>query len=133
MKYYYAELKRDSGQVEVEFPDLPGCVTFGENWEEAYENAIDVLAGWLAHAEPQFIKPPSQHEDLIGRQGELIPIPVDEKIMQQYEISKRFNVIFPASALERVDLYRKNIGLKRSTLLLKAVEEYLENHNLGAG
>jgi predicted RNase H-like HicB family nuclease len=88
MKYYYAEFKDNDGQVEVEFPDLPGCVTFGEDWEEAYDNAIDVLAGWLAHAEIQFIKKPSQHEKLINSQGELIPIPVDEKIIQHYQISK---------------------------------------------
>ena len=87
MNYYYAEFKNNDVQVEVEFPDLPGCVTFGEDWEEAYENAIDVLSGWLAHAEIQFIQKPSQHEKLINRQGELIPIPVDEKIMQRYQKS----------------------------------------------
>ncbi len=38
------------------------------------------------------------------------------------------SIIFPLSALERVDEFRKAKGLKRSTLLLKAVEEYLDNH-----
>lgn len=47
MKYYYAIFIQTDEAIEVEFPDLPGCVTFGETWEEAYENAVDVLAGWL--------------------------------------------------------------------------------------
>ena len=128
MKYYYAAFTKNNGQVEVEFPDLSGCVTFGESWEEAYENAVDVLAGWLANAEPQFIKSPSVREELEGEEKTLMPIPVDEKRMQNDEASKRFNVYFPLSALERVDEFRKARGLKRSTLLLKAVEEYLDNH-----
>jgi len=127
MKHYFAHFTK-SGIVEVEFPDLPGCATFGDTWDEAYENAVDVLAGWLAHAEPEFVQPPSLRESLSAESGELVPIPVNEKIMQQYETSKRFNVIFPASALQRVDEYRKAKGLKRSTLLLKAAEEYLEHH-----
>ena len=132
MKYYFAEFKEADENIEVEFPDLMGCVTFGSSFEEAYENAVDVLAGWLANAEDQFIKPPSTKEDLASVKGELTPIPIDEKILQRYEVSKRFNVTFPASYLNKVDEYRKVNGLKRSTLLLKAVEEYLENHAVEA-
>lgn len=40
------------------FPDLIGCVTFGKDWDEAIDNATDVLAAWLANAEPKFIKKP---------------------------------------------------------------------------
>ncbi len=132
MKYYFAKFKTNEEHIEVEFPDLAGCVTYGNSWEEAYENAVDVLAGWLANAEAQFIKDPSSKEKLEEDDGELTPIPVDEKILQNYEVSKRFNVTFPASFLTRIDQYRKLNGLKRSTLLLKAAEEYLENHAVEA-
>ena len=59
------------------------------------------------------------------RKGELVPIPIDPLIMKSYEELKRFNVIFPASLLTRVDQYRKEKGLKRSTLIRKATEAYL--------
>ena len=36
------------------------------------------------------------------------------------------NVIFPAGLLNKVDEYRKKRGLKRSTLLRKATEEFLK-------
>ena len=42
MKYYYAIFKKSRKTVEVDFPDLPGCVTYGKDWEEALANAEDV-------------------------------------------------------------------------------------------
>lgn len=129
MKTYYAIFKKTKEAVEVEFPDLQGCCTFGSDWEEAIENAKDVLAGWLAHAESKFIKNPSRHDDLkCGRGEELVPIMLDENIMASYKNLKRFNVIFPAETLKRVDDFRKKSGLKRSTLLQRAAEEYLQQH-----
>lgn len=130
---YYAVFRESPGVVEVEFPDLEGCVTFGENWEEAIENAADALAAWLAHAEPKFVKGPSSFEVLKHLSGRLMPISVDEKVKERYESSdaKRFNVIFPANILNRVDTFRKKAGLKRSKILQQAVEEFLEAHPSG--
>lgn len=131
MKYYYAIFKHCEDSVEVEFPDLKGCVTFGDNWDEAIENATDVLAAWLANAESQFVKEPSPYKKLIDTYGKenLIPIALDEKILESYEELKRFNVIFPSKLLKKVDTYRKKTGLKRSTLLKIATEEYLDKQD----
>lgn len=35
------------GVYEVSFPDIPGCLTFGETMQEAFENAQDALNGML--------------------------------------------------------------------------------------
>ena len=125
MKFYYALFKKTSKAIEVEFPDLPGCVTFGKTWEDALEKAEDVLAGWLVHVEADLVKQPSKHAKLEHLDGTLIPITINETIMDSYRESKRFNVIFPADVLKRVDIVRKKAGLKRSTFLQKAVEAYL--------
>lgn len=131
MKYYYALFKESKDAIEVEFPDLPGCVTFGGDWDEAIMNATDVLAAYLAHAESQFIKSPSSYNSLTDTaQGRLIPIPVDEAILSSYQELKRFNVILPTQVLSRIDVFRKKIGLKRSTFLQKAAEEYIERHGM---
>ncbi len=128
MNHYYAVFKKTPEAIEVEFPDLEGCVTFGSDWEEALANAEDALAGWLAHAESQFIKKPSKYDQLNDVSGALVPIPVNESVIDSYQEVKRFNVIFPRKTLKAVDDYRKNIGLKRSTFLQKAAEEYLQQH-----
>ncbi len=128
MKYYHAIFKKTSDTIKVEFPDLKGCVTFGKDWEEALDNATDVLAGWLAHAEAKFIVELTSHDNLKNKYPDdsIIPIAIDEKILESYEELKRFNVIFPAGLLNKVDEYRKKRGLKRSTLLRKATEEFLK-------
>lgn len=130
MKYYYAIFKKTDEVIEVEFPDLQGCLTFGSDWEEALKNAEDVLAAWLVSAESEFIKQPSKHHELEHLpDGELVPILVNENIMASYQKSKRFNVIFPAEVLKQIDKFRKKKGLKRSTFLQKAAEEYLQQHD----
>lgn len=131
MKYFYAIFNHSKNAVEVEFPDLTGCVTFGSNRDEALENATDVLAAWLANAEPQFVKEPTSYQELNkkNKNADLIPIAVDEKILESYEELKRFNVIFPSRLLKKVDDLRKKTGLKRSTLLKIATEEYLEKQD----
>jgi predicted RNase H-like HicB family nuclease len=128
MKYYYAIFRHSKDAIEVEFPDLAGCVTFGNDWDEALANATDVLAAWLANAEPKFINEPSSFKKLsIKHKNEkLMPIALDEKILESYEELKRINIIFPSRLLREVDEFRKKTGLKRSTLLKIATEEYLE-------
>ena len=37
----------EEGGYTVVFPDLPGCVTEGDNLAEAMEMAIDASSGWL--------------------------------------------------------------------------------------
>ena len=128
MKHYYAVFKKTGDAIEVEFPDLKGCATFGRNWEEALLNAEDVLAGWLAHAQPQFIKQPSTHEQLKNLSGDLVPVVVNENTVESYQELKRFNVIFPSKVLKAVDDFRKHVGLKRSTFLQRAAEAYLQHH-----
>jgi predicted RNase H-like HicB family nuclease len=132
MTHYYALFKKTDEAVEVEFPDLKGCFTFGNDWEEALENAEDALAAWLVNAEPEFIKEPSKHQELEYLSGELVPVLVDENIMASYRKLKRFNVIFPAEVLKKIDKFRKKKGLKRSTFLQKAAEEYLQQHDTGS-
>ena len=132
MKHYFALFKTTQDAVEVEFPDVLGCVTFADNWDDAYVNAIDALAACLVHSDKEFIKKPSTHSELSKLKGTLVPIPVDTQIMESYEEMKRINVIVPMKTLKRIDVYRKNAGLKRSTLLVRAAEEYLKKHQKAA-
>jgi predicted RNase H-like HicB family nuclease/transcriptional regulator with XRE-family HTH domain len=49
---YIAKLTTEDGRWLVEFPDCPGCQTFGETKAEVLEMAGEALEGWLeAHLE----------------------------------------------------------------------------------
>ncbi|MEA2939939.1 MAG: hypothetical protein QOD09_468 [Bradyrhizobium sp.] len=46
---YIALVHKDNGtSYGVSFPDLPGCISAGDTFEEAIENASQALAGHLA-------------------------------------------------------------------------------------
>ena len=38
---------KDEGRFVVPYPDLPGCITCGENIESAVVNALDAKKTWL--------------------------------------------------------------------------------------
>jgi len=65
--------------------------------------------------------------------GQIIPIPLDEKLMSDYENSGRFSVTFPADVLEQLDSLGKIRGLNRSAILIRAAEEYMKNHGAVSG
>jgi len=46
--YYVAKLRREGKHWLADFPDCPGCQTFGDSRDEAMQMASDALAGWLA-------------------------------------------------------------------------------------
>jgi predicted RNase H-like HicB family nuclease len=49
MPGYIALVHKDEGtSYGVSFPDVPGCVSAGDTFEEAVANAVEALAGHLA-------------------------------------------------------------------------------------
>lgn len=56
--FYPAIFHEEDGGFWVEFPGLPGCVTQGDTFEEAYEMAIEALGLYL-ESEQGFAYPPA--------------------------------------------------------------------------
>jgi len=129
-KGYYAVFEKTSEAIEVHFPDLKGCVTFGDNMEEAFEMAMDVLAGWLQESEPQFIKAPSDFETIKSHYASenifIMRIPINERIKRKYEEKQRLNISIPASVVKKIDLAAKERGLNRSEFIADATMQVIE-------
>ena len=62
----------EEGGFNVSFPDFPGCVTFGKNFEEAKEKAKEVLVLWL--------------EELAAQRQE-IPMRIARPIIDEVEVA----------------------------------------------
>lgn len=45
--HYFARLTREGARWLIDFPDCPGCQTFGDTREEALAMAAEALEGWL--------------------------------------------------------------------------------------
>ena len=58
MSYYAVFEPAKEGGYNVSFPDFPGCVTFGQTFEEAKEKAKEVLEIWLEELTAQKQKIP---------------------------------------------------------------------------
>lgn len=90
-----------SGGYTVEFPDLPGCVTEGNDLEEAFEMAIDAASGWVLDEleEGTEIPKASAYADVKPREnGQVNIVLLDmDKYAEQYgEKAVRKNVTIPA-------------------------------------
>lgn len=129
MQYYYGVFEvGEEGFTEVHFPDIPGCATFGVDWDEAFRMATDALAAVLSGLDK---KPTASSREKILAQaggGDVVPVILDEKIMRSYEKSVRVNISLPESLLREIDSYRGKYGKTRSGLLVEAVSTYLEEN-----
>ncbi len=125
MKAYYAVFSITDEAVEVEFPDLQGCLTFGDTVDDAYDMAMDALAGWLEASEPQFIKEPSTFEDIhkkfrTDNKKFIMKIPVDNTLRQAYEKKQKINLSMPVSIVKKIDAAAAKAGKNRSHFLMDA-------------
>lgn len=97
----FIRFQTDPGGYTVEFPDLPGCVTEGNDLEEAFEMAIDAASGWVLDEleEGNEIPKASAYADVKPREnGQVNIVLLDmDKYAEQYgEKAVRKNVTIPA-------------------------------------
>ncbi len=67
MAGYIAPVHKDDGtSYGVSFPDVPGCVSAGDTFEEAVSNASEALAGHFAamRADGETVPSPRTFEEL---------------------------------------------------------------------
>lgn len=122
-------------QIDVAFPDFPGCVTVARNIEEAHTRAAEAL---------------SFHLQSMVDDGDPIPAGGDEaallEMLRDYEEegyrvvvasidvniptgkAKRINITLPEYVLEAADQWAKKHGNTRSGLLANATMDYIARH-----
>jgi len=124
-----------SAQIDVAFPDFPGCVTVAKTLEEAQRRAQEVL---------------SFHLQSMVADGDAIPAGGDEEalleMVKDYEEeghrvmvasvgveipagrAKRVNVTLPEYVVDAADRWAKAHGQSRSGLLASATLDYIARH-----
>ena len=134
MDIYYAGFIPDEGKISVIFPDVPGCVTWGSNMEEAFARAMDALAGHLEALanDDDPIPSPSDHDHALEGLRQLYveledgplpgaavlhPVPVPEMDTR----TKLVSVSFKQFTLDKIDRKAKAAGMSRSAFLAAAV------------
>ena len=94
MKYmYYAIFTQEKDYIDITFPDLGGCISFGDNLEEALYMSKDALEGHLLTLEDlkMSIPKPSTYQELqtkLNDNQQLQLISVDTELIRVKDKNK---------------------------------------------
>ena len=117
------------GGLFCEFPDLPGCMTDGDDLEDLLKNAADAMESWLEttadHAEP--IPKPSGAEELKRKADEcdepvLFIVPVTGYLP---DAPVRINITSTEAKIAEITAFAKRTGRTRSELMVAATLDYI--------
>lgn len=132
MKYPVVIHKDNDSDYGVTIPDLPGCFTAGDTFEDAADMAVEAA---------------ELHLEAYLEEGVDIPVPMDvgEHMKdEQYKNgvwafididisklsgkSKRVNITLPERILASIDEYVATTGGNRSAMLANAAVSYISEH-----
>lgn len=118
---YPALFHEEDGQYWVEFPDLEGCVTYGETVEEVFFNAKEALAGYctVIIERGQQLPAPSAVND-VSTDGSAFVSLVDAKPLSAKRAVKK-TLSIPAWLNERAEAAHAPY----SAILQEGLEKYL--------
>jgi predicted RNase H-like HicB family nuclease len=123
---------RGTGGYAVFFPDLPGCVTQGDDLADAQAMATDVLSLWIAtliaHGDPvpparpleaiRSDKSFARENDIDWRDAVALLVPARPPLGRP----ERVNVSLDSNKLRAIDAYADRRGLTRSAVLEAGAE-----------
>ena len=126
MKYVYpAILTPEDGAYNVDFPDLPGCYTCGDDLADALHMANDALSLWLCRSEEKNSPIPAASRTVEAPEGStvsLILADTDQYRRRMYpERSVRKTLTIPAWLNEAAEARSVNF----SQVLQEALRERL--------
>ena len=126
MKLYYPAIFISDGDgYTVEFPDLPGCVTQGDSFEEAFEMAEDAASGWILTSieDGEDVPPPSPVQKIDSEVGHVnyIALDIDEYAKKYSTKSIKKTLTIP----EWLNTMAEKAGINFSQELQRAVKERL--------
>lgn len=133
MRYPIVIHKDEGSDFGVTIPDIPGCFSAGDSYDEALQNAIEAiqchLEGLLLDNESLPVA--SSIDNWINDQDytDGVWAMVDVDLAQISGKVKRVNITLPERVLNLIDLYGKSHAIKnRSAFLTDAALDFMANH-----
>lgn len=132
-KKTYFMFVRDGGDGKgglwCEFPDLPGCMTDGDNLEELMKNASDALESWLeATADGGGAIPEPSGADALKAKADS----ADEPVLFLVPVTAylpsapvRINITSTEDKIAEITAFAKRVRRTRSELMVDATLEYV--------
>jgi predicted RNase H-like HicB family nuclease len=130
VKSYPAILEKTRQGYSVFFPDLPGAISAGKNYEDAIKKAKECVSlhlyGMLEDKDP--VPAPSHISDVMKQleKNDLVAL-IEPDIFaikaRQEDKAVRINITLPKSLLAAIDAKAFQLHLNRSTLIQQAARE----------
>ena len=121
--WYYALVTRDAKtrQYEIEFPDLPGCVSVADSLQEAGAAAMEALAAWIETAvvrDRPIPEPTDIHAQYLKKRHPiLLSVPAPAFKVKAVPVTISLN----ERVLDKIDAAARDAGLTRSAFIAQAV------------
>ncbi len=117
------------GGLWCEFPDLPGCMTDGDNLEDLMKNAADALESWLgATVERGLDMPESSDAETLKEKAAACKEPVLFVVpLTGYlpDLPARINITSTEAKIAEITAFAKRVKRTRSDLMVNATLAYI--------
>jgi predicted RNase H-like HicB family nuclease len=135
MRFPIALHTDDGVAYGVTVPDLPGCFSAGDTFDEAIENAKEAIDGHVEVLVSDGVLPEGptpigarvNDPDFAGAIWATVEVPIE----QYFGPAQRVNISVPSSVLERIDRYAESRGESRSSLLVGAALREMRGYGSG--
>ncbi|MGY0556945.1 MULTISPECIES: type II toxin-antitoxin system HicB family antitoxin [unclassified Lysobacter] len=126
MRFVLALHTDDGVSYGVTVPDLPGCFSAGDTFDEAVANAYEAIdlhvEAMLEDGEQlpdaRLLAEHQANPDLVGAVWVVIDAPVEKYLGP----ASKINITVPALVLHRIDQYAQTHGESRSGFLVRAAQ-----------
>ncbi|WP_068088112.1 type II toxin-antitoxin system HicB family antitoxin [Polycladidibacter stylochi] len=131
---YIATIHKDEDTAySVGFPDVMGCISYGDNYEEAQANAAEALSlhlnAMLEHGEPLPVPRALDELQVAAKTDEVIAgllegaVCVGIPYLADLAKTTRIEIEVDAGLLAAVDSYAQSYNISRAALFSSAVRE----------
>lgn len=136
MRYPVVIHKDEDSDYGVTVPDMPGCFSAGESFDDALVQAVEAiechLEGLLIDGEqipsPGSIEIHQQNSDYAGGVWALVTVDLSKLSGK----AKRINITLPERLVTVMDRYASTHGETRSGLIAQATIEYMATHDVAS-
>ncbi|MFZ2656754.1 MAG: type II toxin-antitoxin system HicB family antitoxin [Victivallales bacterium] len=127
-KKYVAVIHKDrNSEYGVSFPDFPGCISAGENFDEMYEMAQEALQFHIdGMVEEKLEIPDAIPMEKIKKDNRDAEAFIVLSIVIPRSRAERINITVPQYVLSKIDGYARSHNETRSGLFSKAALSYVK-------
>ena len=130
MKQFFALVhKDDDSAFGIRFPDVPGCFSAADSFDDVLPNAVEALSLWFEDTAPTA---PRRLEEIraevtaeIAEGAFLLAVP----LIVPENATVRANLSFDRGVLRAIDMAAEQLGLSRSGFLAEAARNEIEGRH----